>query len=125
VSRDLVIIRQDLVLPDPCCPFHRFRQSVAGGDVYAPSKLDEDLALYGKGASAATPPPKLSFVRPGDVGSGLLTMMREDGTEPAMPSTFLPLGRSPAMVEECMATDGRIFRWHLPTGKLFVYPPAA
>jgi hypothetical protein len=29
------------------------------------------------------------------------------------------------MVEECMETDGRILHWHLPTGRLFVYPPAA
>lgn len=57
------------------------------------------------------------YFQPGDVGTGLLQMMQADGTEPAMPSVFLPLGRSPSMIEECIGLNGTTFRWHIPTGK--------
>ncbi len=56
------------------------------------------------------------------VGSGLLGMMDEDKTEPAMPSVFLPLGQSPAIVEEGMGLNGTVYRWHLPTGKHWRFP---
>ena len=62
-----------------------------------------------------------TFAQPGDVGSGILAMMAEDGTQPAMPSTFLPLGRSPAIIEECQGLNGTQYRWHLPTGQRWRY----
>lgn len=83
------------------------------------------IVLLADGAVAPAPAPTLTYVQPGDVGSGLLAAMAAHGTEPAMASVFLPLGRSPAVVEECMAVSGEVFRWHIPTGKLFRYEPAA
>ena len=57
------------------------------------------------------------------VGSGLLGLMADDETEPALPSTFLPLGQSPAIVEEGMGLNGTVYRWHLPTGKSWRFHP--
>jgi lysozyme len=57
------------------------------------------------------------YAQPGEVGSGLLEMMAQDGTVPAGPSTFLPLGRNPAFIEEGIGMNGTTYRWHLPTGK--------
>jgi hypothetical protein len=50
--------------------------------------------------------------------------MPTDGTEPAMPSTFLPLGRSPAVAEECIGLNGNPHLWHLPTGRRWRHPAA-
>jgi GH25 family lysozyme M1 (1,4-beta-N-acetylmuramidase) len=51
------------------------------------------------------------------VGSGLLAMMTEDDTAPAMPSTWLPLGSPTAVVEECRGMNGTLYSWHIPTGR--------
>lgn len=64
------------------------------------------------------------YYQPGDVGPGILAAMAAAGTVPAAPSTFLPLGRSPAVIEECVAMSGELFRWHLPTGTLWKYKAA-
>lgn len=73
----------------------------------------EQLAALGKPGTGAT----TAYARPGDVGEGLLSWCAELGTQPAAPSTFLPLGRSPAIIEELVCLDGSVLRWHLPTGK--------
>lgn len=65
-----------------------------------------------------------AYARPGDVGEGLLAWCAELGTEPAAPSTFLPLGRSPAIIEELVCMDGSVLRWHLPSGKRWRYTAA-
>ena len=80
----------------------------------------EQLAALGKPAAETV----TSWVRPGDVGDGLLAWAAELGTEPAAPSTFLPLGRSPAIIEELVCMDGSVLRWHLPTGKRWRHPAA-
>lgn len=80
------------------------------------------LASLGKGGQVAVLAP--AYHRDGDVGTGILDAMRAAGTVPAAPSTFLPLGRSPAVIEECVSLDGTLWRWHLPTGKLWMYPAA-
>ena len=80
----------------------------------------DELASLGKPAAE----PVARWVRPGDVGDGLLAWAAELGTEPAAPSTFLPLGRSPAIIEELVCMDGSVLRWHLPTGKRWRHPAA-
>jgi len=79
----------------------------------------EQLAALGKPGAVAQP----AYARPGDVGEGLLAWCAELGTEPAAPSTFLPLGRSPAIIEELVCLDGSVLRWHLPTGRRWSYKP--
>lgn len=125
---------QDALPPVPApwraIAFHQYTDAARVPGVADPCDMSrfngpaDFLALYGKPGGAA-PSPDPVYTQPGDVGSGLLAAMTADGTVPAMPSVFLPLGRSPAVVEECMALSGCIYRWHLPTGKLFKYPPAA
>lgn len=80
----------------------------------------EQLAALGKPGTGAQP----AYARPGDVGEGLLAWCAELGTQPAAPSTFLPLGRSPAIIEELVCLDGSVLRWHLPTGKRWRHPAA-
>ena len=80
----------------------------------------DELAALGKPGAVAQP----AYARPGDVGEGLLAWAAELGTEPAAPSTFLPLGRSPAIIEELVCLDGSVLRWHLPTGKRWRYTAA-
>lgn len=65
------------------------------------------------------------FAQPGEVGSGLLEMMAEDGTTPAMPSTFLPLGSNPSIAEWAIGLNGYQYLFHIPTGRRWRYPPAA
>lgn len=80
----------------------------------------EELAALGKPGAVTQP----AYARPGDVGEGLLAWAAELGTEPAAPSTFLPLGRNPAIIEELVCMDGSVLRWHLPTGKRWRHPAA-
>lgn len=90
------------------------------GDVDLNLGLVPMLPLGKSGGSAG---PEVEYARPGDVGSGILTMMAADGTRPACPSTFLPLGRSPAVLEEGVGLNGFTYRWHLPTGRSWRYRP--
>lgn len=100
------------------------------GPVYGQQVLDRQafdarapfsmIVLRAVGASAPT---EWSLPNP-DVGSGLLSLMTAAGTAPATHSTFLPLGRNPALIEECTSLDGTIWRWHLPTGQHWRYPAA-
>lgn len=89
----------------------------------APAEL---LAKYGKPGAIVTPPPgQPDYALPGQVGTGILEMMAADGTKPAMPSTFLPLGASPAVAEQCWGMNGTQYLWHIPTGRSWRYKPAA
>lgn len=48
------------------------------------------------------------------IGSGLLDMMTADGTTPAQTqSTWLPLGKDPAEVEQCYGLNGTLYVWLL------------
>jgi hypothetical protein len=79
-----------------------------------------------EGGTAPTPPGpnQPGYAPPGTVGSGLLELMAQDGTQPAGPSTFLPLGASPAMTEQATGLNGTIYSWHLPTGSSWRYRPS-
>lgn len=60
----------------------------------------------------------------GQIGTGLLEMMRADGVLPAQDySTWLPLGRAVAQIEEAIAEDGTVYRWCLGPNKGFRYAP--
>jgi hypothetical protein len=62
----------------------------------------------------------------GKIGSGLLMLLQEDATVPAQSSsTWLPLGKSPADVEECLGLNGWMYRWILSSNQGFRYPPSA
>lgn len=58
------------------------------------------------------------------IGSGLLSMMEEDDTTPAQSqSTWLPLGKDPAEVEECYGSNGTRYAWLLNGSGGFRFPP--
>ena len=80
------------------------------------------LTAYGKPQPSL--PPANAYAPPGSVGSGLLELMAADGTSPALPSTWLPLGAPTALVEESTGLNGVIYRWHLPTGMSWRYRPS-
>lgn len=74
--------------------------------------------------NSAVAAPSPIYAQPGQVGSGLLGMMAEDQTAPALPSTWLPLGSQSATVEECIGLNGVRYVFHLPTGARWRYPAA-
>jgi hypothetical protein len=61
----------------------------------------------------------------GRVGTGLLDAMAADGVAPDQDySTWLPIGRMPAQIEECIATNGTVYRWSLTQSVLWRYLPS-
>lgn len=84
-----------------------------------------ELKQLGKGGTVTTSGGALDAWRD-RVGSGILTMMAEDGTEPIMASTWLPLGRgqADAEAEEAIGANGTRFLWHLNSGRHWKYPAA-
>ena len=59
----------------------------------------------------------------GLVGSGILELMAQDGTTPAVSrSTFMPLGVNPADSEQCLGANGTIYVWSLMLSQGFRYP---
>jgi hypothetical protein len=90
--------------PGPKFPFDQILQRIAQG--------------------GATMPDEPAYFEPGQVGTGILEMMAEDGTQPSMPSVFLPLGSSPAVGEECTGLNGTKYLFHIPTGRRWRYPAA-
>jgi hypothetical protein len=60
----------------------------------------------------------------GAIGTGLLEMMRADHVLPAQDtSTWLPLGRPVAQIEEAIAENGTVYRWILARNTGFRYEP--
>jgi hypothetical protein len=60
----------------------------------------------------------------GAIGTGLLEMMSADHVLPAQDSsTWLPLGRPVAQIEEAIAVDGTVYRWLLGPNRGFRYRP--
>lgn len=72
-------------------------------------------------------PPELDYsfwTDGGKVGSGLIAMMRADAVYPAQDwSTWLPLGKNPAQIEECLSEDGTVYRWLLTVNRGYRYRP--
>lgn len=61
----------------------------------------------------------------GQIGSGLLEMLAEDDDLPAQDySTWLPLGRMPAQIEEVIGEQGCVYRWVLSVNRGFRYRPS-
>jgi GH25 family lysozyme M1 (1,4-beta-N-acetylmuramidase) len=82
----------------------------------------EQLPLWGK--PGVLPPEDPYAPWSGLVGSGLLDMMAADGTLPAQSrSTWLPLGVSPADIEQCAGANGINYVWQLTTSQGFRYAP--
>lgn len=76
--------------------------------------LDE-LGRLGKPGVGPDPTDPYAAWR-GLIGSGLLQAMETDGTLPAQSkSTWLPLGQSPADVEEAMGQNNILYRWTVST----------
>jgi GH25 family lysozyme M1 (1,4-beta-N-acetylmuramidase) len=75
----------------------------------------EQLVAWGKPGTAPADDPYAQWS--GLVGSGIIEMMRRDEVFPAQArSTFLPLGASPADIEQCMARDGCVYSWTISAG---------
>lgn len=76
--------------------------------------LDE-LGRIGKPGVGPSPTDPYAPWR-GLIGSGLLQAMETDGTLPAQArSTWLPLGQSPADIEECYGQNGIRYAWTVST----------
>jgi len=76
--------------------------------------------LWAWGKPGALPPDDPYAPWAGLVGSGILEQMKGAGVLPIQSrSTWLPLGQSPADIEEAMASDGSIFRWSLTQNQCY------
>jgi GH25 family lysozyme M1 (1,4-beta-N-acetylmuramidase) len=83
-----------------------------------------DLLLWGKPGTLPPDDPFAAWV--GLVGSGLLELMAQDNTYPAQSrSTWLPLGSSPAEVEQCLGANMVNYVWSLTTNQGARYGPIA
>lgn len=81
-----------------------------------------DLLFWGKPGTLPPDDPYAAWA--GLIGSGLLQMMAADGTLPAQSrSTWLPLGQSPADVEQALGQNGVSYVWALPISQGFRYAP--
>lgn len=113
--------------PWPGYAFWQYTSQASVPGIVGPSDMNtfggalEELAAYGRPAALPPEPPQY----PG-VGTGLIDAMAADGTSPAQRvSTWLPLGASPADIEQCTALNGTIYAWHLATGSLWKYRPSS
>lgn len=60
----------------------------------------------------------------GQIGTGLLDMMKDDNTLPAQrKSTFLPLGTNPSDIEEAHGQNGVLYVWHLDGSGSYRFSP--
>lgn len=114
-----------LLLANPAPGYRAIQHTLTRDQFLALGAFSMVRVTHPAAEAAPTVPPPMEYTKPGDVGSGLLAMMAEDGTQPAMPSTFLPLGATPAMIEQCTAMSGVVYSWHLPTGSSWRYRPSA
>lgn len=82
--------------------------------------------LKGYGKPGILPPEDPYAAWSGLIGTGLLDMLRADNVLPAQSrSTWLPLGQSPADVEEVYAVDGTRYTWTVSTSNQgFRYRPS-
>lgn len=85
----------------------------------------EELGKLGKPGLVSDPSDPYLPWR-GLVGSGLLDALATDGTLPAQSkSTWLPLGQSPADIEQVVGQNGVIYQWTVSTTNVCLrYPPA-
>lgn len=122
-------------MPPPCAPWDRVsfwqytdRASVPGivGPVDGNRFNGSADQLWAYGKPGLLPPADPYAPWSGLIGSGLLEMMREDGVLPAQSrSTWLPLGQSPADVEQCLAVDGTNYCWTVSSSNRgFRYRPS-
>lgn len=111
---------------DPMAALRRWNKPATGQvSAAVEANYQRGLAFASAYLAAEAPQPQeapMSNPYADRVGSGLLSLMADDGTEPALPSVFLPLGASPAIVEEGQGMNGTIYRWHLPTGQHWRFP---
>ncbi len=76
-----------------------------------------------KVAKGDTPMPDYSQWQ-GQIGTGLLDMMKDDNTLPAQrKSTFLPLGTQPSDIEEAHGQNGILYVWHLDGSGSYRFAP--
>jgi hypothetical protein len=115
-----------LVLANPASGWKGVGQTLSRQQFEALGPFSLVRLTHPSSEQAAAPQPPTPPADPwvGQVGSGLLQLMTEDGTSPAAPSSWLPLGAKPSMIEEAVGENGTVYRWLIPTNQGFRYPPA-
>jgi lysozyme len=112
-------------IPPPCAPwsqiaFWQFTDQANVPGIAGPCDGNRfqgsaaQLAGMGKPGGGPVDDPYAPWV--GLIGSGLLDMMRADNTLPAQSrSTWLPLGQSPADIEQAVGQNGIAYGWTVST----------
>lgn len=116
-----------LELANPAPGWHEVYQTMSRGQFaeQGPFSLVRVMHPVAEGIVEIPPLDYSYWETDGKVGSGLIDMMRDDGVQPAQDySTWLPLGRMPAQIEECLAEDGTVYRWLLTVSRGYRYRPS-
>lgn len=113
------------MMPSPCAPwssiaFWQFTDNASVPGVSGPCDGNRfngaPEQLLGWGKPGLLPPDDPLAPWSGLVGSGLLGMLADDNTLPAQSrSTWLPLGQSPADIEQVMGQNGVTYAWTVST----------
>jgi len=121
-------------MPAPAAPwsattFWQFTDAASVSGVSGPCDANrfngtsDQLGLWGK--PGVLPPDDPYAPWAGLIGTGLLELMAQDGTLPAQSkSTWLPLGQSPADIEQAMGQNGVNYVWQLVTSRGYRYGPS-
>lgn len=117
-----------LILANPAPGWKEVHQALSRADFDRLGPWSMVRVTHPAAEGAVAPPPERDYSwwqEGGKVGSGLIDMMRQDGVYPAQDySTWLPLGRNPAQIEECIAENGTVYRWLLQVNRGYRYAPA-
>lgn len=120
-------------MPAPCAPwtqtaFWQFTDTASVPGISTPVDGNRfngsvmQLPAWGKPGTLPPSDPYAPWA--GLVGSGLLEMMQADNVLPAQSrSTWLPLGVSPADIEQCAGQNGVNYTWQLTTNRGYRYAP--
>jgi len=125
---------QSATMPRPCAPwsdlaFWQYTADASVPGIAGPADNNRYNGaadtLLGWGKPGLLPPEDPYAPWSGLVGSGLLSMMADDNTLPAQRcSTWLPLGVSPADVEQCLGQNGLNYVWLLTTSRGYRFEPS-
>jgi hypothetical protein len=113
-----------LLLANPAPGYRAIQHTLTRDQFHALGTFSMVRVTHPTAENQVPAPPGTDYARAGEVGSGILDMMAVDKTQPAMPSTFLPLGTSPAMAEQNWGLNGWQYLWHIPTGRSWRYRPS-
>lgn len=114
-----------LELANPAPGWHEVYDTMSRGQFAAQGPFNLVRVTHPAAEGVIETPPLEYSSWEGQIGSGLLAMLAEDGDLPGQDySTWLPIGRMPAQIEEVIGESGCVYRWILSVNKGYRYRPS-